>query len=246
MAKLRLDKIIASTGAASRREIKTLVKNGRVAVDGLPARKPEDKYDPENTVITIDGIPIKYKTRRVIMLNKPAGYVTATEDKLEKTVLDLITDEYRRLGVYPVGRLDKDTEGLLLLTNDGDFCHSVISPSKHVGKIYYVETDKALTPDDAIAIETGIELANNEKCMPGQLKITGENKGYIMIFEGKYHQVKRMIASCGKTVMYLKRVAVGGLRLKSDLQCGKFIELAEEDIESVFDTSKMNSIFISL
>lgn len=242
----RLDKIISSCGAASRREVKNLVRSGRIAVDGVTVSNAEQKYDPEKVMITLDNKPLQYKKRHIIMLNKPAGYITATEDRTDRTVLDLLTPEYRKIGVFPVGRLDKDTEGLLLLTDDGNFCHNVISPTKKVAKIYYAEIVGKLTEADSAAFEKGIVLMDGQVCMPGKLKIAGEACGYVMVYEGKYHQVKRMFASLGKPVVYLKRVAIGGIKLDETIEKGKFRELTDKEIGIIFDKDEMNKNFLSL
>lgn len=247
MGLLRLDKIISSCGIASRREIKTLIRSGRVSVDGAIASSAEQKYDPEKVKIAVDGENISYKVRHIIMLNKPAGYITATEDGKDKTVIDLLSNDYKRIGVFPIGRLDKDTEGLLLLTDDGDFCHNIITPSKEIAKIYYAEVSGVLSESDGIAFKEGIELANGQKCIPGELKILPDKKsGYVLVYEGKYHQVKRMLASLGKPVTYLKRVAIGGIILDATLEKGAFREITEVESKIVFDKKKMLEIFDSL
>ncbi len=246
MGLLRIDKIIASCGLASRREVKNLIKNGRISVNDVTVCSPDEKYDPEKVRITVDEKDILYKTRHVVMLNKPAGYITATEDLKEKTVLQLLDDEYRRMRLFPVGRLDKDTEGLLLLTDDGTLCHNVISPSKEIAKVYYVETDKKLDKTDCTAFEEGVLLSDGQQCLPAMLKITenkGKQSGYILVYEGKYHQVKRMMAARGKKVLYLKRVTVGGLRLDDKLKKGDYRELSENEIELIFDKRKMMENF---
>lgn len=237
--RIRLDKIITEAGLASRREAAQLIKNGFVTVNGHTALSGADKYDPEQTEITVGGKILAYQSKHYLMMNKPAGYVSATEDRREKTVSDLLTGAYARLGLFPAGRLDKDAEGLLLLTNDGDFAHRIITPSKNIYKTYYVETDGTLGAVDADAFKSGILLKDGLLCLPGQLEIisSGEkSKAYVKIREGKYHQVKRMLASLGKPVLYLRRVAIGNLVLDDNLMPGEYRELTQKEIASVFDS----------
>ena len=237
MERIRLDKIITDAGLASRREAAFLIKNGFVTVGGRPASSGAEKYDPATTEIIVSGDALKYRKYCYLMMNKPAGYVSATADKKEETVSDLLDGVYSRLGLFPAGRLDKDAEGLLILTDDGEYVHRIITPSKKVYKKYYVETDGALDPVDAAAFSKGIILRDGLHCLPAQLEITtsGEkSKAYVRIREGKYHQIKRMLASRGKTVTYLKRVAIGGLTLDESLAAGQYRELTEEETESVF------------
>ena len=185
MAVQRLDKIIASTGRWSRREVKLLVKQGRVLVDGFPARTPEDKVDPECTEITVNGENITWRQYTWVMLNKPAGYLSATEDGHGPTVLDLLPPELQKQGLFPVGRLDKDTEGLLLLTNEGVLAHDLLSPRHHVDKIYYARVDGLLTEEDCAAFEEGITLGDGLECRSAGLRILGEGECLVTLREGK-------------------------------------------------------------
>ncbi len=238
MALLRLDRIISNSGAASRREAAELIRSGRVTVDGVPARSGADKYDPEQVSVCVDGAVISYSEKTYIMMNKPAGYLSATEDARDRTVIDLLDDRSKRLRLFAAGRLDKDSEGLLILTNDGDFAHRIISPKKKVMKTYFVETQGRLTEDDTEAFARGITLESGEEFLPGRLEIisSGETStALVSIGEGKYHQVKRMLVSRGKPVLYLKRVKIGGLDLDGSLKKGEYRELTAEERRSIFE-----------
>ena len=224
MAKERLDKLIASTGRWSRREVKTLVREGRVLVDGRIAASAEDKCDPLTACISVNGEELFYREHTYVMLHKPAGYLTAADDPKAKTVMELVPDEYRRLGVMPVGRLDKDTEGLLLLTNDGDLAHRILSPRHGVWKRYYAEHEGRTGPEDVRAFEQGLVLADGLHCLPAKLTPLSDGRSIVCVQEGKYHQVRRMLASRGCPVTYLRREAEGGLTLGS-LPLGQTKEL---------------------
>lgn len=234
MAVQRLDKILASTGRWSRREVKLLVRQGRVLADGRPAASPEEKYDPAVTALTVDGEDIGYRDVTWLMMNKPGGVLSATEDGQGTTVLDLLSPELRRIGLFPVGRLDKDTEGLLLLTNDGDLAHYLLSPRHHVDKVYFVRVAGRLTAADQAAFREGMILGDGLHCMPAELEIltAGENsEAHVTLREGKFHQVKRMLAALGKPVLYLKRVEMGKLPLDIKLAPGDYRFLTEEELE---------------
>jgi len=234
MAVQRLDKILASTGRWSRREVKLLVRQGRVLADGRPAASPEEKYDPAVTALTVDGEDIGYRDVTWLMMNKPGGVLSATEDGQGTTVLDLLSPELRRIGLFPVGRLDKDTEGLLLLTNDGDLAHHLLSPRHHVDKVYFVRVAGRLTAADQAAFREGMILGDGLHCMPAELEIltAGENSvAHVTLREGKFHQVKRMLAALGKPVLYLKRVEMGKLPLDIKLAPGDYRFLTEEELE---------------
>lgn len=234
MAKERLDKIIASMGRYSRREVKLLVREGRVLVDGVIAKSAEDKYEAENCRILVNGEDIGYRANTYVMLHKPAGYLSATEDGRGLTVLDLLTPELKKIGVFPVGRLDKDTEGLLLLTDDGDMAHAMLSPKKHVDKLYYARVDGKLTQADCEAFEAGIELSDGLCCLPAKLEILGAgDECHVTVREGKFHQVKRMLAHCGAPVTYLKRLKMGAIELDETLAPGEFRLLSAEEIEKL-------------
>ena len=230
MAAQRLDKIIASTGRWSRREVKDLVRQGRVTVDGVPARSAEEKADPEQAVIAVNGEKLNWRRYTWVMLNKPAGYLSATEDGRGATVLDLLPKDLRRKDLFPVGRLDKDTEGLLLLTNDGALAHALLAPGRHVDKVYYTKVDGSLEGDDVTAFAEGITLGDGTVCLPAGLDLISEREALVTLREGKYHQVKRMLASRGKPVVYLKRLGMGKLKLDPALPAGAWRPLTPEEL----------------
>ena len=245
MAKQRLDKIIASAGRWSRREARDLVRQGRVLVDGVPARSAEEKADPEASEITVNGEALCYRRYTWVMLNKPAGYLSATEDGRGRTVLDLLPQDLRRQGLFPVGRLDKDTEGLLLLTNEGGLAHDLLSPRRHVDKVYYARVAGRLTEADCAAFEAGLTLPGGLVCLPAGLEILSageESEAHVTLREGKFHQVKRMLAHLGKPVLYLERVRMGPLALDSALSRGSFRFLTENELEELrrFDNPTKN------
>ncbi len=224
----RLDKRLAGTGRWSRREVRDLCRAGRVRVDGTVVRRPEEKVE-ETSRITVDGQPVELERQVWIMLHKPAGLVSATEDPREPTVLSLLPERFQRQGLFPVGRLDKDTEGLLLLTNDGALAHALLSPRRHVDKVYYVEVDGCLDEADEQAFREGMTLRDGLRCQPASLRRLGPDRGEVTLREGKYHQVKRMLAARGKPVRYLKRIAFGPLVLDSSLEKGAWRALTEEE-----------------
>jgi len=224
---LRLDKIIADSGLYSRSEAAALISRGRVTVGGRPALSGAQKYDPQAESIAVDGKLLEHRRFRYVMLNKPRGYVSSTEDKLHKTVMELLDEKYSKLGLFPAGRLDKDAEGLLLLTNDGELAHRITSPTKKVNKRYFVETENTFTTDDIERIAQGITLGDGTKCLPAILE-PAVGGAFVTIHEGKYHQVKRMMAALGKTVVSLKRLAIGNLVLDEKLNPGEYRELTVE------------------
>lgn len=223
----RLDKLLSHTGRWSRKEVKALVKEGRVKVDGALPPGPEAKY-PTETEILVDGEPIRCRRHQYLLLHKPAGVVSSTQDPREKTVLDLLPDHSRRVGLFPVGRLDKDTEGLLLLTDDGELAHRLLAPGKHVDKVYYAQTEAPVDQEDIAAFAAGMTLAGGESCLPAGLA-PAEGGCLVTLREGKYHQVKRMLAARGKPVRYLKRLSMGPLRLPDDLPPGQWRPLTPEE-----------------
>ena len=236
MEKQLLDKIIASTGRRSRREVKNLVRQGRVLVDGVPARSAEEKADPETAEIAVNGEVLAYRRYTWVMLNKPAGYLSATEDGRGPTVLDLLPPELKKQNLFPVGRLDKDTEGLLLLTNEGGLAHELLSPRHHVDKVYYTRVAGWLTEEDCRAFEKGMLLDDGLQCMPAGLKILKageESEAHVTLREGKFHQVKRMLAYLGKPVLYLERIRMGNMTLDVNLPRGKFRFLTPEEVENL-------------
>lgn len=229
MSMERLDKLLASTGRWSRSEVKRLVREGRVLVNGRIAASAEEKFDASCAAFSVDGESVRLRSFAYVMLHKPAGVLSATEDGKGKTVLDLLPEPYRKRGLFPVGRLDKDTEGLLLLTDDGQLAHALLSPKKHVDKLYYARVDGALDDADVAAFEAGMTLGDGLACLPAGLEIVSPNEALVTLREGKFHQIKRMFAARGKPVLYLKRLAMGGLSLDSALAPGEWRELTAEE-----------------
>ncbi len=227
---VRLDKVLSELGVASRRELKQIIKAGRVSVNGQVVTGPEKHVDPDTDEICLDGAVLRVRRFRYFMMDKPAGVLSVTEDRKQQTVLDLLPPELKRLELFPVGRLDKDTEGLLILTNDGDFAHRVISPRSGVEKRYRAEVEGIPDEDDAHAFAEGLILADGTHCLPAKLEITGGSVCFVTVMEGKYHQVKRMLASRGKPVQRLRRLSVGELEIGEDLGAGGFRELEENDL----------------
>ena len=234
MAMTRLDKLLADSGTVSRSEARDLVRAGRVTVDGAVARSAAEKYDVATATVCVDGEEVSCSAKRYLMLYKPAGLLSATEDARQSTVLDLLPVQLRRQGLFPVGRLDKDTPGLLLLTNDGDFAHRVISPKHRVPKVYRATVEGSLSEADVQAFAAGLTLGDGTQCLPAKLEIMEPSLGQVTVFEGKYHQVKRMFAARDKHVTALHRVSVGGVELDAALEPGDFRELSPEEIEAVF------------
>ena len=228
MALERLDKILSGTGRWSRREVKDLVKAGRVTADGAVVARPEDKFDREAVELRVDGEAVDGERYCYLMIHKPGGVLSATEDPKQPTVLDLLPPHLRRVGLFPVGRLDKDTEGLLLLTNDGPLGHRLLAPKKHVDKVYFVRVEGRLDQEDRRAFRTGMVLGDGLRCLPAELEVLEPpDTGLVTLREGKYHQVKRMLASRGKPVTYLKRLSMGPLRLDPELAPGAWRPLTQ-------------------
>ena len=225
----RLDKFLCDSGAGTRSQVKAILKAGRVTVDGKTEKDNGRKIDPEKQVVALDGEILGGKRRAVFMLNKPAGFVTATEDPVEKTVMELLPGELKHLDLKPVGRLDKATEGLLLFTNDGDLLHRLISPKKEVPKVYYARHEGQAERADVEAFASGLSLRDGTVCLPAVLEPLGPGESLITVCEGKYHQVRRMMASRNMTVTYLERRKEGGLVL-GDLPRGQVRELTEAEI----------------
>lgn len=235
----RLDKVLANLGYGTRKEVKALVKSGAVEVNGALVKDSGMNIDPEKNQIKVHGEEIKYRKYIYLIMNKPEGVVSATFDNYDETVIDLLDPEYQVFNPFPVGRLDKDTVGLLLITNDGELNHKLISPKWHVDKIYYAEINKMVNEKDIKAFENGIVLDDDYKCMPGKLQIieADENgsKVYVTIQEGKFHQVKRMFEALDKKVVYLKRVKFGDIDLDEALEEGEYRELTEEELNKLKD-----------
>lgn len=230
----RLDKLLAGTGKWSRREVKALVRQGLVRVDGRLAASAEDKLDPAAAIITVAGETISLRRFTYVMLHKPAGVLTATEDRKQPTVLDLLPPELRRIGLAPVGRLDKDTEGLLLLTNDGELAHRLLSPKYHVEKRYLARVDGELSAADAEAFARGMTLGDGLECLPAGLEVLPDRVCIVTLREGKFHQVKRMLAARGAPVLYLKRLSMGPLTLDDSLAAGAYRLLRAEEISALY------------
>nr|WP_318001368.1 pseudouridine synthase [uncultured Faecalibacillus sp.] len=229
---MRLDKLLAHYGVGTRKEVKNYIRKGFVTVNGNIVKKDDFKVDYETDEIVFDGEKIVYKPYVYIMLHKPAGYVSATKDNVHPTVVDLIYG-YEQYDLFPVGRLDLDTEGLLLLTNDGDFAHKLLAPSRHHSKLYYARIDGVMNENDVLKFKEGI-IIDHYKCQSSYLSIIkteGNNSEvFIEIFEGKFHQVKKMVESVGKKVTYLKRIKMKNLELDDSLQPGEFRELSENEL----------------
>ena len=232
---MRLDKYLTEMGIGSRSEVKQGIKKGFAKVNGEAAKRPELKVS-ETDEVTWKGTPVVYVEYEYIMLNKPAGVVSATEDSRDRTVLDLIKDS-RRKDLFPVGRLDKDTEGLLLLTNDGALAHRLLSPKRHVAKIYYAKVDGVMTEEDVRVFAEGFHVDDELDALPAELKILSTNEDSceieLKIFEGKYHQVKRMVHAVGKEVVYLKRLSMGSLVLDEKLAIGEYRPLTVSELEGL-------------
>ena len=216
----RIDKLLASQGTKSRSDIKKLIKSGLVTVNGEKIKDFSMKINPEKDEVCIEGNPVRITKCVYLMMNKPAGVVCATRDKKEKTVIDIVPEEFKRKDIFPVGRLDKDTEGLLIITNDGEFAHKVTSPEKNIYKTYHAVTDSSINDDDVSAFENGIVFKDGTKCRKAFIRQLNNEINPLVevrICEGMFHQVKKMLAARGKNVLYLKRVAIGNLYLDSTL-----------------------------
>lgn len=232
--KERLDKFISSQTALSRKEAQKAIKDKRVTVNGTVMRIVDQKVDTDADKVTLDGREMAYQKYVYYMMNKPSGVVSATEDRVERTVLDILPPEMYRDGLFPAGRLDKDTTGLLILTDDGDYAHRMLSPKKHVIKRYIATLDRE--PDEKIvpAFAEGITLGDGTVCKSGQAELLGENRVAVEISEGKYHQVKRMFAALGYKVVALERVCIGALELDKNLRSGEVCELTKEQAALVY------------
>ena len=234
--KMRVDKLLSNVGVASRAELKKYCKQGLISVNGKVINNPGVQVDSESDDIRFNGEKIVYREFVYIMLNKPDGYISATFDKYDPIVLDLIDQSYLVFEPFPVGRLDKDTEGLLVLTNDGQLAHRVLSPKKHVPKTYYAKIQGKVTEEDILEFEKGVILDDGYETMPSHLKILKSDdmsEIELTIHEGKFHQVKRMFESVGKKVVYLKRLSMGKLKLDESLKLGEYRELTEEEVKLI-------------
>ncbi len=236
----RLDKLISDSGLYSRSEARLLIRAGRVTAGGVVMLKPDAKVDAKLSPVALDGQQLRCDRLRYFMLNKPAGVLSATEDRKARTVLDLLPRELSGLGLFPVGRLDKDTTGLLLLTNDGDFAHRVISPKSAVMKLYRAETESPVDASDALAFAEGVVLRDGTVCLPARLEGCEDGSCEVSVMEGKYHQVKRMLASRGRPVKALHRLKIGALCLDESLEEGKCRELTNLEKMLVFEKLQQN------
>ena len=234
----RLDKIVGHSGQGSRSEIKLMVKRGEIEVNGKIVKDSGIQVNTETDVIIVAGVRLFFKPNHYLMLNKPQGVISATEDSRERTVIDLLAGEWKHLSLFPVGRLDKDTEGLLLLTNDGKLSHNLLSPRKHVPKTYYAEVSGKVDLMDQTRFAEGVMLEDGYVTLPAQLVILTEgdpqanklSKIELTIMEGKFHQVKRMFIAVGKKVEYLQRIRMGSLKLDDNLYPGDYRELTSEEL----------------
>jgi 16S rRNA pseudouridine516 synthase len=229
---IRLDKYLSDMGIGTRSEVKRFIRNGRVCVGESKIKKGDFKVSKEEDKVFFDGKSIKYVDYEYYMLNKPAGVVSATRDNISKTVIDLIENAVR-IDLFPVGRLDKDTEGLLIITNDGDLAHRLLSPKNHIGKVYYAKIDGLVTQEDINLFSQGVQLDENTITLPAQLKILKSSQISeieLTIFEGKFHQVKRMFEAVDKQVIYLKRLSLGDLWLDNNLEIGQYRSLEEKEV----------------
>lgn len=231
--KMRLDKYLAEMQAGSRSQVKTLIRKKQVTVNESIVQRPEYPVDPKGDKIAVNGREIRYAETEYYMLNKPSGVITATKDGRERTVLDLITGKIRK-DLFPVGRLDKDTEGLLLITNDGALAHRLLSPKKHVDKVYYAQVRGSVTAEDQEKFKKGMDIGDEKPCLPAQLTIVESgaiSSVRIKIQEGRYHQIKRMFQAVDKEVVYLKRLSMGSLTLDPNLKPGEYRLLTSDEIE---------------
>lgn len=227
---MRLDKLLSHTGFGSRKEVKLLLKSGAVVVNGTIQKDSKTQVNPDKDQITVHGTPVVYQEFVYFMLHKPQNVVSATEDNVSETVIDLLAQEDTLTDPFPVGRLDKDTEGLLIITNDGTLAHNLLSPKKHIDKTYYAKIDGDVTAEDVEAFAAGIELDDGYTCKPARLEIITPNEIKVTIQEGKFHQVKRMFAARGKSVSYLKRISMGNLQLDESLALGEYRPLTEAEL----------------
>lgn len=233
---LRLDRMLSGQGIGTRREVKQLLSGGCVTVNGKKVTCAAMKVNTEKDVVCVNGEAVRYREHVYIMMNKPAGVISASDDPRQQTVIDLLPRNLRRPGLFPAGRLDRDTEGFLLITDDGAFAHNILSPKKHVEKEYFAVIDGALTDEEIKRFENGLVLDDGLVCLPArlrQLRIRtpeGWAEVEVAIHEGKFHQVKRMFAALGRRVLYLKRTAIGGLRLDESLSLGQARELTDEEV----------------
>lgn len=236
---MRLDKYIADTSGFTRSQAAKAIRSGSVLVNGLAVRKPEQKVNELTDIVTVDGKICRYHRFHYYLLDKPTGLITASKDPRQPTVLDLFPPEIRKQGIFPVGRLDKDTSGLLLLTNDGEFAHRVISPRSAVNKVYLASVEGELDQVDVERFREGLILADGTRCLPAQLEILDKTECLVTVQEGKYHQVRRMLAAVGKPVLTLRRISIGPLALDPKLGAGEYRELEDQELCILFNMLHM-------
>ena len=234
---MRLDRLIAASGLLSRSQAGKAVREGRVTVNGVIAGRPEQKVREETDAISVDGVVLGYRARHYYLMDKPTGVITAARDPKQKTVLELFPQEVRKQGIFPVGRLDKDTSGLLLFTDDGDFAHRVISPKSGIWKTYEAQVEGVLSSSDITCFAEGVCLKDGTRCRPAKLQLLGPDRCLVTVQEGKYHQVRRMLAAVGKPVRTLRRISVGGLRLDNESVPGTWRPLLEDEVSLVLCSS---------
>jgi len=250
MTKMRLDRVLSNSGYGSRNEIRKIIKSGAVSVDGRTVIDASLHVDPDRSAIEIDGEGLCYRKFLYIMMNKPAGVISATSDIRQRTAVDLLPEWYKNFNLFPAGRLDIDTEGLLLLTNDGQMAHELLSPKKHVDKRYYALIEGLVTQEDVKCFEEGVILDDGYKTMPSELEIivAGSSRSELrseielVLHEGKFHQVKRMFEAVGKRVIYLKRIQMGGLKLDEALKAGEFRELTTQEVLLLVDKEQVAQV----
>lgn len=228
---MRLDKFLCEMNLGTRSQVKALIKQGQITVNGSPAFSPEQKIDEAADTVCYQGKPVSYEKFSYFMLNKPAGVVSATRDNTAPAVTELLNREDRRPGLFPVGRLDKDTEGLLLLTNDGELAHRLLAPKKHVDKTYLVTPENELSGEDILRLEEGVDIGEDRPTLPGRVQRLEDGKILLTIHEGKFHQVKRMLQAVDNRVAALKRVSFGGLSLDEKLKPGEYRKLTKDEVE---------------
>lgn len=236
MASVRLDKILAAQSMASRKDIKALIKNGQVKVNGAVVKMGDVKIDTDLDVVLVKDQEVSLCEKIYIMMNKPMGVVSASEDKLLPTVVDILPDDLKRKGLFPAGRLDKDTVGFVLITNDGEFAHNILAPKKHVEKTYIAKLDKQIEMSVVTEFEKGVDIGGGDICLPAKLKILENNENPIVevkIKQGMYHQIKRMFQSFGYKVIYLKRTQIGGLKLDESLAEGKSRLISAKELDRI-------------
>lgn len=230
MALERIDKLLSHMGYGSRRQAALWAKQGLITAGGRRVKKADEKIDPEREALFLDGKQVEYEKYTYLMLHKAAGYLSATEDLRQKTVLDLLPERYQRMGLFPAGRLDKDTEGLLILTNDGVFCHAMMSPAHHVDKVYFARVEGTAAADAAQRFQSGFMTLDGEKLLPAKLEFLEDGLVKVTVQEGKFHQVKRMLKAVGLETVYLKRLSIGPVRLDSSLPVGGFRSLTPQEL----------------